>query len=54
MLIITIASCISMSMETPHKRLMNTPELKVCVKVPEVIITEHILIYVYIWLLSTF
>ncbi|VUZ56904.1 unnamed protein product, partial [Hymenolepis diminuta] len=29
MLIITIASCISMSMETPHKRLMNTPELKI-------------------------
>ncbi|VDO07851.1 unnamed protein product [Rodentolepis nana] len=29
MLLITIASCISMSMETPHKRLMNTPELKI-------------------------
>ncbi|VDM31031.1 unnamed protein product [Hydatigera taeniaeformis] len=29
MLTITILSCISMSLETPHRRLMNTPELKI-------------------------
>ncbi|EUB62150.1 Sodium leak channel non-selective protein [Echinococcus granulosus] len=29
MLTITILSCISMSLETPHRRLMNAPELKI-------------------------
>ncbi|VDD75896.1 unnamed protein product [Mesocestoides corti] len=29
MLTITILSCISMSLETPHRRLMNTPQLQI-------------------------